>query len=247
MRLFLFSIVAALLFSAAPAYFGQAQKKTARSKSKRPVAGKSIKTVEAPIATYDVPPPPEPARKTTSSEHSVSDVFRDVLIGKWGITRLSIPRDMMGGKDSPPSSLKGKDVTITDYSRNWRHPAPVDPFLVSVDLMVTNWDTDFSKILPGLSPDLATPVMLVLADIHADIKSRDTPGSPVKDARPLVIDGARGGFFHAEYPDEENRFIVGWYTYRHFKGKAQRISLTVTGRKSELPKAMKIIESLKLQ
>lgn len=246
MKILLVLFISTLL--AASSVAGQTRKAN-RSKSKRPVSAVKLKTAVSPVPdSYDVPPPPPPKMPKPSSEnYSSSDNFKDVAIGKWDIAGLSLPQDLTGGNDNGETVSENKGVSSTHYSRFWRHPAPVYPGVLDVVLMVTTWDADFKEVVPDLRADLATPEYMLLADLLGDMNNKKQPDSFVKEVRPLPLGSVKGGFFRAEYPPSENRFMAGWYTYRYFEGKAQRISLTVTGRKEELEKAMKIIQSLKIQ
>jgi hypothetical protein len=207
---------------------------------------KPVKTANPVLTSSEDYPPPPPPTKPVSKERLTSDVFKDVTIGKWGIASLSVPQDLTSESESS-TPHKNKDVSWVTYSRSWKQAAEYYPSSLEVDLDVTNWNADFKTIIPDLRADLATPETLLMIDIAGDEKNKDTPGSNVKEAYPLTVSGVKGGFFRADFPSDSGRFMAGWYTYRYFEGKAQRISFTVTGSKSELPKLMRIIQSLVIQ
>lgn len=246
MRILLSTLFIALLASAA--VFGQARK-TVRAKSK-PAARvvKADKVAVTPVVSDDEPPPPPPPprKKAVPPQRLTSDVFKDVFIDKWGVASLSLPDDLT---DEAVSTMPmvNKTVTWTTYARLWKQPAPFDPSSLEADLTVTTWNADFKKIVPDLRPDLATPENLTLLSMTGDLKSKNEPGSFVREAYPLTIGGFEGGFFRFELPTKPDRFTAGWYTHRYYEGKAQRISLNVEGRKDELAKALKIIHSLRLE
>jgi hypothetical protein len=238
---FLLFLLVVILFAGHSGY-GQTRK-AAGTKSKRSAKTKKTFKTPYPIVEAEAPPPP-PA--PSAEKYASSDVFKDEAIGQWDILGFSIPQDLTGGIVRSNTSTN-KDVMWTTTSRDWRHSAPIYPDLLNVELSVTTWNADFKKVMPDLRPDLATPETLLFVDVMGDFNKKSEPGSFVKEAYFLEIGGVKGGFFRGEFPTQKDRFLAGWYTYRYFEGKAQRISLNVTGRKSELPKLMKIIQSLKFQ
>jgi hypothetical protein len=235
----------AVLFTVSPAL---SQKwKAAHPKSEAPASIEKADNIgNQTVSSDDEPPPPPPAPKSSKVKYSSSEVFRNVAVEKWDIVGLSIPQDLTGGTESFSTS-SNKNVEWVTYSRNWRHPAPVSPGLLDVELTVTTWNTDFKNVVPDLRPELATPETLLYVDVRADAKKKDEPDSLVKESSYMELGGVKGGFFRAEFPADQNRFMAGWYTYRYFEGKAQRISLTVTGSKTEQEKLIKIIQSLRFQ
>jgi hypothetical protein len=246
MKILLLTLVVVMLASFA--VFGQARKGV-RSESKPSArAGKVLKTVPSPVVFDDeAPPPPPPPRKQAAGlQRSASDVFKDVSIGKWGVAGLSVPDDLTDETVST-TPTKGETTMGTAYVRLWKQPAPFYPSSLEADLTVTTWDADFKAIVPELKPGLATPENMTLLGMIGDMRSKNAAGSFVREAHPLEIDGIEGGFFRADLPSNPDRFIAGWYAHRYFEGKAQRISVTVEGRKDELAKALQIIRSLKLQ
>jgi hypothetical protein len=173
-----------------------------------------------------------------------------VEVGKWGVAGLSLPEDLTNESESA-APHRGTNVRWITYSRCWKQTAVYFPSALEVDLTVTTYDADFKAVVPDLRPELATPETLLMVDLMGDERNKNTADSFVKESRRMELDGVKGGFFLADSPSSlpsmgNNRFMAGWYTYRYFEGKAQRISFTVTGRKDELPKALKIIESLRL-
>lgn len=244
MKFLLFLFITTLL-AASPVV--SQTRKAGRAKSKRPArAEKSNRTVVLTDASSDEPPLPKTTPKLASNERLSSDVFKDVTIGKWGVASLSLPDDLTYESDSE-KPIVGKNTSWTTYARYWKQAAELHPSALEADLTVTTWNSDFKLIVPELRPDLATPEHFILIDLLGDIKHKNAPDSHVKEAKPMSVGGVDGGFFRADAPGNNKRFLAGWYTYRFFEGKAQRISLTITGRKDELEKALKIIESLKLK
>ena len=112
---------------------------------------------------------------------------------------------------------------------------------------MTIWNSADFSFVQDLRADLKTSENLLLIDLMVEMKNKEKPNSFVKEASRMNLGGIDGGYIQAVYPSDNRRFLSGWYTYRIFDGKAQRISLTVTGRQSELPKALKIIQSLRFQ
>ena len=244
MKRLLFLLLMTIL--AAPPVLSQTRK-AGKSKNKRPApAAQSPKTVNQPVATDEEPPPPPPAPKASSKERLSSDVFKTAVIGKWGVDSLSLPDDLTNETESSTPTTN-KNVSWTKYAHYWKQPAKFYPSSLEVDLYITTWNADFKTIIPDLKPELATPENLILIDIAGDTKNKNTPGSSVKESKSLQVGGVDGGFFLADSALDKKRFTVGWSTYRYFENRAQNIMLTITGRRDELQKALKIIESLKLQ
>lgn len=248
MKLALFLFIALLAGVAAPEASSQTPKRTTAPKSKR-----KLRTVKSPIPEMPVavdapePPPAPPPSKPKISEITISDVFADVEVGNWGIAGLTVPRDLKREKDWQMSHQNG-GVAWTTHSRSWKSPVEGDEFPdLDAEVSVTIWNQADFSFVPDLRADLKTPENLLLIDLMGENNNVNIAGSPVKEARRMTVGGVEGGYFRAELPSDRWRFLLGWYTYRIFDGKAQRISLTVTGRQSELPKASKIIQALKLQ
>lgn len=251
MKITIFLLAAALLLAGSDA-FSQTRRPSSRQKSKVPPArtGKTIKpaTPAVPVYRDDDPPPPPPSslRVPVGKKAEISDVFENAAIGKWGVANLSVPSNLEAEPETERTQ-QNKEVSWKVYTRRWKLPATGSASTdYEVELSVTTWDRDFTFI-KELKPELATPENMLLMDLVAEEKNKNTPGSFVKEARQLEAGGVRGGFFRAEFPEIGRRFLSGWYTYRLFGGKGQRISLTVTSRESEPDKTMRIISSLRLQ
>lgn len=238
MKRILFLMVVVML-AAVPGLSQTGKKKKAKAKAKKPEA------VQA-VAAEDKPPPPPPPVPKKKKPVSISAIFKQVKIGKNGVATFQIPDDLTVETESEKPTTN-KNVSWTVFSRGWKKEGDAYPFALEVDLDVTTWNNDLKEVVPDIRPELATPEYLMLIDIMADERNSRTPGSPVKESKEMEIDGVRGGFFRADAPSDATRFILGWYAYRYFEGKPQRIGLTVSGAKTEMDKALKIIESLKLQ
>lgn len=236
MKRILFLMVVVML-AAVPGLSQTKKKKKARAKAKVPEAVRAVPVED------DEPPPLPPAKKKTVS---ISNVFKEVKVGKHGVAGLQIPDDLADETESEQPTTN-KNVSWTNFSRNWKKTGDQYPYTLEVDLGVTVWNNELKEVIPDLKPELATPENMLLMDLMGDAKNKDTPGSFVKESKAMEIDGVSGGFFLADEPSDKTRFMLSWYAYRYFEGKPQRIGLTVTGAKTEMEKAMKIIESLKLQ
>lgn len=221
---------------------------------KKAAAVKSEKDGVVPMYTAEPPPlappapPPLPSRllpENYPAKRRSSNVFRDVAVGEWGVSGLSIPKDLTAEYKSSDVTTN-KNVSWTTYARSWRQPGGYHPAALEVSLTVTTWNNDWTEVIPDLRPDLATPENLLRIDVAAEVKNKNKPDSPVKDAKLLELDGVEGGYFRAEMPGDARRFMLGWFTYRYYQGKPQRVSLTVTGGKDELEQAEKIVQTLKL-
>jgi len=240
-----------LMLAAAPG-LSQAKKKK-KTKAKAKSSAEAVRAV--PVEDAEPPPPPAPQEKpplisTTPGNKkkpvSISDVFKEVKVGKYGVASVQLPQDLADDTESEKPTTN-KNVSWTNFSRNWKKTGDEYPYTLEVDLNVTAWNNELKEVVPDLKPELATPENMLLMDLLGDAKNKNTPGSPVKESKGMEIDSVSGGFFLADAPSDKTRFMLSWYTYRYFEGKPQRISLTVTGAKSEMEKAMKIIESLKIQ
>lgn len=244
---FLLFLLAAIVFSASPA--ASQTRKTSRSQVKKPA--RAVKTAKPAVrlvsAESDEPPMPKlPKPKMPGNVRFASDVFKDVPIGKWGVAFVSVPDDLTNETESNAPTENGR-IKWTTYSRNWKQSGAFYPSSLEADLDVTTWDSDFKNLVPELRRDLATPENLVLLDFTGDFQKKNKPDSPVLDVQILKIGDVEGTFSIYKLPSGENRFIVAWATYRYYQNKAQRISVTVTGRKEEMAKARKIINSLRLE
>lgn len=248
MKLALILFAALLASAAAPETLCQTRKTTA-TKSKRKAGTVTVMKSDEPPVTVEapMPPPPPKPKPPPISDAVISDVFVDVEVGNWGIAGLSVPRDLKREKDWQMSH-KNSDVSWTTYSLTWKSPTVGAEFTaLEAEVSVTVWDRADFSFVQDLRADLKTPENLLAIDLMSEIHNKNTYGSHIKESIRLKVGGVEGGYFRADYPPDNRRFMAGWYTYRIFEGKAQRISLTVTGRQSELPKVMKIIESLKFQ
>jgi hypothetical protein len=246
MKFLLFLLLATLL--AASPVLSQTRK-AARAKAKpAPRVEKSNKTGKPIVysSSEAAPPPPPPAPKKASKERSSSDAFKDVSIRKWGVAGLSLPEDLTNETESS-EPIANKNVSWTTYSRSWKQAAEFYPSALEADLNVTTWNADFKTLVPELKPELATPENFILMDLLGDSNNKNEADSFVKETKAMVVNGVNGAFFRADSPSGNNRFMIGWTTYRYYENKAQRISLVITGRKDEMEKALKIIKSLKLQ
>ncbi|HLM59470.1 MAG TPA: hypothetical protein VK308_01580, partial [Pyrinomonadaceae bacterium] len=237
LALILFIVLLTTVF--APETLCQTRKATGTKSKGKAVTVKPLKTAMPPVPVYADEPPPLPPQPKIS-ETAISDLFVDVEVGNWGIAGLSVPRDLKREKDWQMQHQNG-DVSWTTYSRSWKSPVAGDEFAaLDAEVSVTIWNSPDFSFVPDLRADLKTPENLLLIDLMGEINNKNTPGSHVKEAKMINVGDVEGGYFLANIPSDKRRFIMGWYTYRIFDGKAQRISLNVTGRRSELPKAMKI-------
>lgn len=228
-----------VMLAAVPGLSQTGKKKKAKAKAKKPEAVRAVAAED----TASPPPPPVPEKKKPVS---ISAVFKEVKVGKNGVANFQIPQDLTAETESE-TPVTNKNVSWTVFSHGWKKEGDAYPFALEVDLDVTTWNNDLKEVVPDIRPELATPEYLMLIDIMADERNSKTPGSPVKESKEMEIDGVRGGFFRGDAPTDATRFMLGWFTMRYFQGKPQRIGLTIRGAKTEMDKALKIIESLKLQ
>lgn len=237
MKRILFLMVVVML-AAVPVLSQTKKKKKAKAKAKVPEAVRAV-----PVEDDEPPPLPPPVKKKSVS---ISNVFKEVKVGKHGVAGLQIPDDLADETESEQPTTN-KNVSWTNFSRHWKKTGDQYPYTLEVDLSVTIWNNELKEVIPDLKPELATPENLILIDIMADERNSKKPGSFVKESKAMDVDGVGGGFFRADAPADNTRFMLGWFTVRYHEGKPQRIGLTVTGAKTEMEKALKIIEFLRLQ
>lgn len=173
--------------------------------------------------------------------------WQAVELKKWGIDGLSLPAYLASEGDDSSRQENG-EVTSTLYSKNWSSASSKKgPKIVSVELTVTDWDVPFSKVIPDLDAELATPENLLAVDLIGDQTRQQEENSLVEYADYHTIGDQRGALVQIRDFDNKDQIILIWQTYRHFNGKSQRIVLQVTAARVELPDAKKIVNSLKVE
>lgn len=227
--------------------FSQTKKTTVTRKKKNAVGAKQTPTPVTPILIEDNAPPPPPPPPRMNSSAASSDKLLDVSIDKFGIKGLSVPSNMPAEPVNEEKTKNG-DVTWSSYRYEWKTPVSgYSKPVLEVVVRTTLYNADFTKVIPDLKPDKATPEVLLLVDYLADLKIKEQPNSWIKEVKWLDLSGVTGEYLLADEPGSETRFMALWQTYRLLDGKAHTVSITVTGNLSEMPKAEKIINSFKLQ
>lgn len=175
-------------------------------------------------------------------------VWRKVELKKWGVESIELPDNLLA-IDDQITSRKNDRISWTDRSARWS-PIPNKPgpkfFWVSVD--ATTWDGPYSQISPRLKPDLATPEYILENGVAVDMRYvTERKDLLIQEAGYHEIDGVRGGRSIALDRRDRTRTMVDWWTFRYFNGKPHRVMIQLNVANNDLPAAMRIIDSLRLE
>lgn len=144
---------------------------------------------------------------------------------------LTVPAELKEEVSSQPN--KNGDVTWTVHYFTWtKRRVPLE-----VDVIVTNWDKDFPPEAGGGSPEE------LLAQRYAATQQEKSAGAPIEELSYLEVGGVKGILFRAGQLDDHNKVWLSWQTLRYHKGKAQQLSISVRGIRSDLDKLMNVISS----
>ncbi|MBK9162389.1 MAG: hypothetical protein IPM21_00460 [Acidobacteria bacterium] len=173
--------------------------------------------------------------------------WQAVELKKWGIDGISLPAYLASEGDDSSLQENG-EVTWTVYSKTWSSaPSKKGPKIASVELTVTDWNVPFSKVVPDMDAESATPENLLAVDLIGDQTRQQAENSLVEYADYHTIGDQRGALVQIRDFDNKDQIILIWQTLRYFNGKSQRIVLQVTAARVELPDAKKIVNSLKIE
>lgn len=146
---------------------------------------------------------------------------------------LTVPAQLSEEVSSDPS--KNGDVTWTTYYFTWVRQR----LALTVDVTVTNWDKDFPPETGGLRPEALLEQRYALTE-----REKSSGQAPIEELSYLELDGVKGIFFRATQFDDKNRIWLNWQTLRYHKDKAQQLSISVRGLRSDLDNLRTVIESV---
>lgn len=153
-----------------------------------------------------------------------------------GLT-MSLPTE--SSEESPSSEAKKNgDVTWMHYSYEWKTGDANRDLRLNVYVFITNWDKDFPPEAGGGSPDN------MLEQSYTTTERHKTSGE-VDELRYLELGGVRGLFVRSPHPQNQNRILLSWITYRYHRSKAQKLTISVYGGRNDLERLMKVISSVK--
>jgi len=158
---------------------------------------------------------------------------------KWGVESLDVPDNLVAKPD---------EISSSSYTAIWApNRKKSGPKITEVNLNVTTWDMPFEKIDPDLKPELATPENFIALDAMANLRAKKEKPSQVLEAGYYEIDGVKGSYTALKYPNVKPQLILGWITFRLYKGKPQRITFQITAGLTEREAAVRILDSLRLE
>jgi hypothetical protein len=167
-----------------------------------------------------------------------SDGRRVVLIQKWGLASVSVPKSLTEEPERIDIQIYN-GIKSTSYSRNWKKPREDGMlFYYTVNILVTTKD-----IAPGRNQP--TPETLLRLE-HEDNESEKTRRNVSADeVGYLELDGLRGSFHRFQDGEPGNDVNLGWTVHRYYKKKMQKISVWMSGKSGDLPEMMSILHSVK--
>jgi hypothetical protein len=106
-------------------------------------------------------------------------------------------------------------------------------------VFITNWDNDFPPEAGGVSPDVMLEQSYIATERHKN-------SGEIEELRYLELDGVKGVFFRAPNRQDKNRINLVWETVRYHKNKAQKLTISIYGGRSDLERLMRVINSVRL-
>ncbi|HEY5073659.1 MAG TPA: hypothetical protein VII34_03110 [Pyrinomonadaceae bacterium] len=156
------------------------------------------------------------------------------------IADLTMTLPAESSEESPSSEAqKNGDVTWMHYSYEWRTTEEKRDLRLDIYVFVTNWDKDFPPEAGGGSTDN------MLEQSYTTTERHKTSGE-VEELRYLELDGVKGLFVRGPLPQDKNRISLAWVTYRYHRNKAQKLTISIYGGRSDLERLMKVINSVRL-
>jgi len=156
------------------------------------------------------------------------------------IADLTMTLPAESSEESPSSEAqKNGAVTWMHYSYEWRTTEEKRDLRLDIYVFVTNWDKDFPPEAGGGSTDT------MLEQSYTTTERHKTSGE-IEEVRYLELDGVKGLFVRAPLPQDKNRISLAWVTYRYHRNKAQKLTISIYGGRSDLERLMKVINSVRL-
>jgi hypothetical protein len=181
---------------------------------------------------------------TSSSSPEATQIRTDGIQKDWKTVTvpiadltMTLPIELSG--ESPSSEAKKNgDVTWTDYSYEWKTKGEKSDLRLNLFVFVTNWDNKFPPEAGGVSLDV------MLEQSYAATERHKNSGE-IEELRYLELNGVKGVFFRAPNRQDKNRINLVWETVRYHKNKAQKLSISIYGGRSDLARLMKVINSVR--
>jgi hypothetical protein len=156
------------------------------------------------------------------------------------IADLTFTLPTEASEESPSSEpKKNGDVTWTDYSYEWKTESEKRDLRLNMYVFITNWDNGFPPEAGGVSPD-------VILEQSYTVTERGKKISEIEELRYLELDGVKGLFMRGPMRQDKNRISLVWVTYRYHRNKAQKLTISIYGGRSDLERLMKVINSVRL-
>jgi hypothetical protein len=229
---------------------------------------------ESVIEETGPPPPapkPTPILKVTWTppETLVGDnifktIFRNLI--------LDIPRKMFQlGQQTPEHTKYLKDFEIktngntvwTDESAFYEVWNSRKESLLKVEVVTSLYNADFTKVAIDGKTAGAMPKKLLELDYLAETKAKESPESLIKTVKYFIPNKLKPGqgvgqgqgsveresnvegiYLMSDVPDDKDRFVLTWHTYRLVDNKAQKLKIVASGKKSEISVAEAILNSV---
>ncbi len=189
-----------------------------------------------------------PSATAQRSTVSTATKWSHVSIERWGVDSIELPDNLLATEDQ--ISVSGNEnVTWTHRSARWSliadKPGPRF-FWVSVD--ATTWDVPYSQISRRLKPELATPEYFLENGVKGDMRYvTERRDLLIQEAGFHEVNGVRGGRSVGLDRRDKTRTMINWWTFRYFNGKPHRVMIQLTVANEDLPFALRIVDSLKLE
>jgi hypothetical protein len=156
------------------------------------------------------------------------------------IADLTFTLPTESSEESPSSEPeKNGDVTWTHYSYEWKTESNKRDLPLNVYVFITNWDNGFPPEAGGVHPD-------VILEQSYTVTERDKKSGEIEELRYLELDGVKGLFVRGPNRQDKNRISLVWVTYRYHRNKAQKLTISISGGRSDLERLMKVINSVRL-
>jgi hypothetical protein len=170
--------------------------------------------------------------------------LNETKIEKYGVQAISLPQNSKKVSETE-ETRQNDDLSWMDFYQNYRILNGKDiQDSMEVTLSIQVWNADFSKV-SGRKPELDMPEKLMDFELAANAKQITPNGIGINAMNYHQIDGAKG--ILTKGTTGENRVRIVWHVLRYFEKKPQNISISASCKKDDLPEALKIIDSIKLQ
>jgi len=215
-------------------------------------------------------PVPKPKLTQTPPETFVGDEIKQIQFRN---LLLNLPSKMFSRlpyyevkpehfKESFDFEIKTNGIAVwTDDIEFYEVLNPRKESLLKVEVVTSLYNTDFTKAAIDGKPAGAAAEKLLELDYLEATKAEEQPDSPVKTVKYFIpnelkpgmgMSGSnsvelefnlKGVYQMRDDAADKNRFVLTWHTYRSIDGKAGKLKIIISGRKTEMPVAEKILNS----